>query len=70
MSETRESELLYTYEQAAQLLHVKVSWLQNEVATGAVPYRRLGKKFVRFTAADLDEIIAASRRAPVRRRDR
>jgi excisionase family DNA binding protein len=62
----------FDYEGAAQQLGQSKSWLQKQVAANAVPHRRLGRS-VRFTAADLQEILQMSYRppaAPTRRRSR
>ena len=48
---------LYTVEQAADLLQVAPRWLKDNVAAHAIPCTRLGKH-IRFTAADLDLLIA------------
>jgi excisionase family DNA binding protein len=62
-----EDGLLFTYAEAAQRLSVRQSWLENAVQHRLVPHRRLGRQ-VRFTPADLAEIVEQARTAPVRRR--
>jgi excisionase family DNA binding protein len=52
--------LLYTAEQAAELLGVKPSWLRRKAAARAIPCTFLGKH-LRFSRADLDAIVAAGR---------
>jgi hypothetical protein len=62
--------LLYTYREAAGRLRMSESWLRKQGARGAVPTVPLGRA-VRFSEADLQEIIRARRRparpAPGRR---
>ena len=48
---------LLTIEEAAGLLHVKVSWLYERTRTNEVPHIKLGK-YLRF---DQDELIAWTR---------
>ena len=60
---------LLTYAEAAARLGVRVSWLQDQVQARRVPHRRLGRQ-VRFAEADLSDIIAAARHAPLRSRAR
>jgi excisionase family DNA binding protein len=49
--------LLYTPEQAADLLGVKPSWLRRKAAARAVPCTFVGKH-LRFSRTDLETIIA------------
>jgi excisionase family DNA binding protein len=65
------TEPLRTFEQAAEWLHVSDSWLRKQVAARKVPHTRLGRN-VRFSEADLAEIVARARVEPtdVRRRIR
>jgi excisionase family DNA binding protein len=55
--------LLYTAEQAAELLQVSPSWLRKKAAARAVPCTFLGKH-LRFSAADIAAIITAGRQPP------
>jgi Helix-turn-helix domain len=56
----RDTEpLLYTAEQAAELLQVRPSWLRRKATAHAVPCRFLGKH-LRFARADIDAIADAS----------
>ncbi len=60
--------VLYTPEQAAELLQVRVSWLRKKATARAVPCTFVGKH-LRFSAADLAAIVAAgSQPAPNSRR--
>ena len=58
--------LLYTAEQAAELLHVRVSWLRKKASARAIPCTFVGKH-LRFSPADLAAIIAAGASKPTRR---
>lgn len=51
--------LLLTVEEAATRLAVPASWLKQRVAAHAIACTRLGRH-IRFTAAQLDAIIASS----------
>jgi excisionase family DNA binding protein len=51
--------VLYTPEQAAQLLQVRPSWLRRRAAARAIPCRFLGKH-LRFSRADIDAIAHAA----------
>jgi excisionase family DNA binding protein len=55
--------LLYTPEQAAELLGVKPSWLRRKAAARAVPCTFVGKH-LRFSRVDLEAIITAGEQAP------
>lgn len=61
--------LLYTVEEAAQLLRVRPSWLRKKAAARAVPCTFLGKH-LRFSRADLDAVITDGAQPPVRPRQR
>ena len=49
--------------EAAVLLNVPESWLRKKVSARAVPFALLGRH-VRFTAAHLEEIVAAGEQRP------
>lgn len=51
--------VLYTAEQAAEMLQVRPSWLRRKATARAVPCRFLGKH-LRFARADIDAIADAS----------
>ena len=53
--------MLYTAEQAAELLQVKASWLRKKATARAIPCTFVGKH-LRFSAADLAAIVAAGTR--------
>ncbi|GDY33591.1 helix-turn-helix domain-containing protein [Gandjariella thermophila] len=55
--------LLYTAEQAAELLQVRPSWLRRKAAARAVPCRYVGKH-LRFSRADIAAIADASAQGP------
>jgi excisionase family DNA binding protein len=55
--------LLYTPEQAAELLGVKPSWLRRKAAARAVPCTFVGKH-LRFSRADLEAIVTAGEQTP------
>lgn len=61
--------LLYTAEQAAELLQVSPSWLRKKASARAVPCTFIGKH-LRFSAADLDAIITAGARTSAEPRAR
>ncbi len=61
--------LLYTPAEAAHRLRVRESWLRKKAAAREVPCTFLGKH-LRFSAADLAAIVAASARPAVGRRVR
>jgi excisionase family DNA binding protein len=61
--------LLYMPAEAAELLRVRESWLRKKAAARAVPCTFLGKH-LRFSAADLAAIVAASARPATGRRPR
>ncbi|MFV2199087.1 helix-turn-helix domain-containing protein [Nocardiopsis sp. LOL_012] len=50
---------MLTIPEAARVLAVPESWLRERVRLRRVPHRRLGKH-VRFTAADLERIVAGA----------
>ncbi len=66
--EGKVPEQLLTIPEAARVLAVPESWLRERVRLRRVPHRRLGKH-VRFSAADLEQIVAraAQQIAPTRR---
>jgi excisionase family DNA binding protein len=49
---------LYTPDQAAKILEVPKRWLYERTSAGSIPHQKLGK-FIRFTDADLREIMGA-----------
>jgi excisionase family DNA binding protein len=63
---TNESDiapLLYTADQAAELLQVRASWLRKKATARAIPCTFVGKH-LRFSATDLTSIIAAGACTP------
>jgi excisionase family DNA binding protein len=62
-------ERLLTFAEAAEVLNVPESWLREKVARRQVPHTRLGKH-VRFTRADLTDIIHNGHHTPVARATR
>ena len=59
--------LLFTPEEAAELLGVKPSWLRRKAAARAVPCTFVGKH-LRFSRADLGAILAAGEQPSRNRR--
>jgi excisionase family DNA binding protein len=59
----------YNYEQAAEIMGVSARTLRRLVKAGKVPHRRFGA-LVKFTQADIDEILAMHRVAPLPRSSR
>jgi excisionase family DNA binding protein len=55
--------VLYTKDEAARILRVKVSWLERRAAARQIPFTMLGGAY-RFTPAHLAEIVRLSERAP------
>src|SRR2546426_981499 len=65
-SPSESTPMLYTAEQAAHLLQVRVSWLRKKATARAVPCTFVGKH-LRFSPADLAAIVAAgAQRRPLR----
>lgn len=58
------NERLLTFTEAAEYLNVPESWLREKVARRKVPHTRLGKH-VRFTPADLADIVRHGRQQAV-----
>jgi excisionase family DNA binding protein len=58
-TDTTTGPILYTAEQAAELLQVRPSWLRRKATAHAVPCRHVGKH-LRFARADIDAIAEAS----------
>lgn len=58
-TDSTTERVLYTAEQAADLLQVRTSWLRRKAAARAVPCRFLGKH-LRFARSDIDAIAEAS----------
>jgi len=52
---------LYTADQAAALLQISPSWLRKKASGRQVPCTFVGR-YLRFSAADLDQIIRAGTR--------
>lgn len=59
----RFEPVLYTPEQAAELLQVRPSWLRRKAAARAVPCRFVGKH-LRFSRADINAIAENSATSP------
>ena len=59
----RLSGRMYTVSQAAEVLHLPVTWLYERTRKDAIPYRKLGK-YVRFTDSDLAAILEMCSRGP------
>jgi hypothetical protein len=55
-----QGQLLFTADQAAQMLQVRPSWLRRRAAARSIPCRFLGKH-LRFAREDIDQIADASR---------
>ena len=54
------AQKLYTVEEACEVLDVGRSTLYGLIRERRIPFRRIGSRGVKFTQADLDEIIANS----------
>ena len=64
-----DGRLLYTPEEAAELLRVRPSWLRKKAAARKIPCTFLGKH-LRFSPADLAAIVAPRRRTRSQRTPR
>lgn len=62
----RERPLLLTVEEAAERLGTPVRFVRRLVADRRIPFHKVGR-YVRLSAADLDDFIAAGRVEPVAR---
>jgi excisionase family DNA binding protein len=56
--------ILYTAEEAAEILRVKKSWLKRQAAARKIPFTMLGRSY-RFTSAHLSAIVRMHEQAPV-----
>ncbi|MDT8916071.1 helix-turn-helix domain-containing protein [Amycolatopsis sp. PS_44_ISF1] len=63
------TQLLYTPSQAAELLAIGESWLRRKAGTQSIPRTYVGKH-LRFSHADLEEIVAAGQRSGATRAGR
>jgi len=60
-----EDELgLLTVKQVAALFQVKPQWVYDEVEAGRLPSRRLGRRILRFSRADLADYLEAAGTSP------
>lgn len=57
-------EDVFTIEEAAELLRISRPTLYRMVKAGEVPHRKIGKRAVTFTVADLNKILADALVAP------
>jgi excisionase family DNA binding protein len=57
-------QLAFDIDEAAEMLHVKRTWLRDKVTAQAVPFTRVGRH-VRFTRDHLLAILAQNEVAPV-----
>jgi excisionase family DNA binding protein len=55
--------ILYTADEAAEILRVKKSWLERQAAARKIPFTMLGGSY-RFTSAHLSAIIRIHEQAP------
>ena len=55
--------ILYTTEEAAEILRVKKSWLERQAAARKIPFTMLGGGY-RFTSAHLSAIVRMHEQAP------
>ena len=55
--------ILYTTEEAAQILRVKKSWLERQAAARKIPFTMLGRSY-RFTSAHLAAIVRMHEEVP------
>jgi excisionase family DNA binding protein len=65
-ADTATGPVLYTADQAAELLQVRPSWLRRKAAARTIPCRHVGKH-LRFSRADINAIADASAQ-PARQR--
>ena len=55
--------ILYTTEEAAEILRVKKSWLERQAAARKIPFTMLGRSY-RFTSAHLSAIVRMHEQPP------
>ena len=55
--------ILYTAEEAAEILRVKKSWLERQAAARKIPFTMLGRSY-RFNSAHLAAIVRMHEQAP------
>jgi excisionase family DNA binding protein len=60
--------VLYTIDEVAKILHLKKTWLYERTRKNAIPFHRLGK-YIRFTEADLQAIVAMGATPPTWAKD-
>ena len=53
----RTNDQLLTYEEAATMLRISPVTLRKWVSNGRLPYKKLGRKAVRFNQSELKEWI-------------
>lgn len=64
-----EAPRVHTPAEAAEILKIRESWLRHKAAARAIPCTFIGKH-LRFSDADIAQIIADGAREPVVRRRR
>lgn len=65
MTEARAARRVFTVEEAAEQLAMSRATLYRLVKQMKVPHRRIHGTGVRFSAEDIDEIVAAAYRSAV-----
>jgi excisionase family DNA binding protein len=59
LNERKPAKLMFTVEEACQMLNVQRSWLLSKVRAGEMPHRRNGHR-IYFAQQDIDEIMRQS----------
>jgi excisionase family DNA binding protein len=61
---SQDGPILYTTEEAAEILRVKKSWLKRQAAARKIPFTMLGRSY-RFTSVHLAAIVRMHEEIPV-----
>jgi excisionase family DNA binding protein len=61
---SHDGPVLYTTEEAAEILRVKKSWLERQAAARKIPFTMLGRSY-RFTSVHLAAIVRMHEEIPV-----
>ena len=60
---SQDGPILYTTEEAAEILRVKKSWLERQAAARKIPFTMLGRSY-RFTSVHLAAIVRMHEEIP------
>ncbi|MFJ9558219.1 helix-turn-helix transcriptional regulator [Nocardiopsis sp. NPDC101807] len=62
------TDRLLTRQEVADRLGIKARWIQRKCQSGEIPCTRLGPRYIRFTEAQVEQIIAFHADEPKARR--